>query len=82
MTGVQTCALPIFDFIIERDDGALLGIEVKAGEVAMSDFKHLKWFSENLAQSPFTGIVLYSGKHSLSFGENLFAVPLSALGAS
>ena len=70
------------DFIIERDDGALLGIEVKAGEVAMSDFKHLKWFSENLAQSPFTGIVLYSGKHTLSFGENLFAVPLSALGAS
>ena len=68
------------DFMVERDDGALLGIEVKAGDVTASDFKHLKWFSENLAKTSFTGIVLYSGKDVLSFGENLLAVPLSALG--
>lgn len=68
------------DFIVERDDGALLGIEVKAGDVTSTDFKHLKWFSENLAKTSFTGIVLYSGKNVLPFGENLFAVPLSALG--
>lgn len=68
------------DFIIERDDGATLGIEVKAGNAVQADFKHLKWFSENLASGPFVGVVLYSGKDVLPFGPNMRAVPLSALG--
>ena len=68
------------DFIVERGDGATLGIEVKAGSVGKGDFNHLKWFSSNLAKGDFKGVVLYSGKNFLSFGENLFAVPLSALG--
>ena len=68
------------DFIVERDDGALLGIEVKAGNVSQSDFSHLKWFAANLAKRPFTGIVFYSGKDVLRYGEGFYAVPLSALG--
>ena len=68
------------DFMVERSDGALLGIEVKAGSVSSSDFAHLKWFAENLATTPFTGIVLYSGTETLRFGEGFYAVPLSALG--
>lgn len=68
------------DFMVERDDGALLGIEVKAGNVSQGDFTHLKWFANNLAKTPFTGIVLYSGKDVLRYGEGLYAVPLSALG--
>lgn len=68
------------DFMVEREDGALLGIEVKAGSVSPSDFKHLKWFSKNFAPKHFTGLVLYSGKETLRFGEGFFAVPLSALG--
>ena len=68
------------DFIVERDDGALLGVEVKSGRATSDDFKHLKWFGDNLATGPFTGVVLYSGKDVLHFGENLMAVPLSALG--
>lgn len=67
------------DFLIERDDGAILGVEVKAGKVDSSDFRHLKWFATNMAKGPFTGIVLYSGAEILPFGANLFAVPLSAL---
>jgi len=69
------------DFVIERDDQALLGIEVKAGSVvSSSDFKHLKWFQENIAKDrPFIGIVLYSGDHAGSMGENLYAVPFKAL---
>lgn len=68
------------DFIVERTDGATLGVEVKTGSVGKSDFNHLKWFAANLAKNPFTGIVLYSGKHVLRFGEGFYAVPLSALG--
>ena len=69
------------DFMIERTDGALLGIEVKSGSVGKSDFNHLKWFAANLAKGPFIGIVLYSGRDVLRFGEGFYAVPLSALGA-
>jgi predicted AAA+ superfamily ATPase len=69
------------DFIVERQDGAMLGIEVKSGTASNSDFKHLKWFASNLVQNNFIGIVFYSGEHTLRFGEKLYAVPLSALGA-
>lgn len=68
------------DFMVENSAGDLLGIEVKAGSVSSDDFKHLKWFGSNLAKSPFTGIVLYSGSRTLSFGTGYYAVPLSALG--
>ena len=69
------------DFMVERKDGAVLGIEVKAGQASPEDFKHLKWFAANLAKMPFTGIVLYSGDKTLRFGEGFYAVPLAALGA-
>ena len=67
------------DFLIERSDGALLGVEVKAGSVAASDFKHLKWFAENVANKPFTGIVIHSGKDVLPFGDGFYSVPFAAL---
>ena len=67
------------DFIVQRDDGALLGIEVKAGAASSSDFKHLKWFAQNIAKGPFTGIVLHSGKDVLRFGEGFYSVPFGAL---
>ena len=69
------------DFIIERDDGALLGVEVKAGStISSNDFKHLRWFQENLVKkSSFVGIVLYSGEYIGRMGENLWAVPTAAL---
>ena len=68
---------------LSRADGAMLGIEVKAGSsLSKDDFKHLKWFAANLAKErQFTGIVLYSGEHTLRFGEGFYAVPLAALGA-
>mgnify|MGYP000200434182 FL=1 len=69
------------DFIIQHEDGGILGIEVKAGSAVSKDsFKHLKWFKERMAKDKaFTGIVLYTGEHTVSFGENMWAVPISAL---
>ena len=70
------------DFIVTNEDGEMLGVEVKSGGmVGQDDFKHLKWFAANLAQSRFTGIVLYAGPDVLRFGEGFYAVPLAALGA-
>ncbi len=71
------------DFVVTRDDGAMLGIEVKAAATAQrSDFKHLKWFRDRIAgRNPFVGIVLYSGKTAGSFGEGLWLVPFGAMWA-
>ena len=71
------------DFIVTRDDGAILGIKVKAAATAQrSDFKHLKWFRDRIAgRNPFVGIVLYCGKTAGSFGEGLWLVPFGAMWA-
>ena len=69
------------DFLVEDADGGVLGIEVKASSsVSRSDAKHLLWFRANiLRQKPFVGIVLYTGEHTLSLGDDLYAVPMAAL---
>jgi len=69
------------DFLIEREDNALLGIEIKAGSaIGKNDFKHMKWFQNNLAKSKkFIGIILYTGQFPASFGEKLWAVPFGLL---
>lgn len=69
------------DFVIEREDGALLGVEIKSGSnVKASDFKPQRWFKENLAgERPYVGIILYSGENVASFGDDMQAVPIGAL---
>ena len=69
------------DWLVEREDGALLGVEVKAGTAGAEDFRHLRWFGENAAKGAFTGVVVYGGREVLRFGEGYYAVPLGALGA-
>ena len=69
------------DFIVEDADGNLAGVEVKAGSgVGKNDFRHLAWFRDHLAKGRrFVGIVLYSGRETLSFGNGMLAVPMSVL---
>ncbi|MEN8247062.1 MAG: ATP-binding protein [Thermodesulfobacteriota bacterium] len=69
------------DFLIEREDNALLGIEIKAGSaVDKKDFTHMRWFQKNLAKKrTFIGIILYTGEYPASFGDNLWAVPFGIL---
>lgn len=69
------------DFLVEREDGALLGIEIKcAASAKKDDFKHLAWFRDNIAEGRrFVGIVLYAGEHAGSFGNHLWAVPFGAV---
>ena len=68
------------DFILQNNDD-IVAIEVKAGSNINKDqFKHIKWFKENLVRDKnFIGIVLYTGEHIVSFGENLYAVPMNNL---
>ena len=69
------------DFVIENDQGEILGIEVKSGSsFSPGDARHLRWFKQNIAKGkPFVGIILYTGEHTLSLGDDIYAVPMSAL---
>jgi predicted AAA+ superfamily ATPase len=71
------------DFIIENAEGAILGVEVKAGSsVSRDSFKHLKWFRDNIIKKKsFIGVILYTGEHIASFGEAMWAVPMNILWA-
>jgi predicted AAA+ superfamily ATPase len=71
------------DFIIENEDGNILGIEIKAGSsVSRDSFKHLKWFRDNIAKNKhFVGVVLYTGEQLASFGEAMWAIPINVLWA-
>ncbi len=68
------------DFILERSNGQLAAIEVKAGkQVSLSDFKHIQVFQQLCSDQFICGVVLYQGHEVVAFGKNLFAVPLTAL---
>ena len=68
------------DFVLEKPDGTIFGIEVKKSEsVNIQDFKGLIALAE-LTGNDFTGgVVLYSGKDTVPFGKNLWAVPYPIL---
>lgn len=68
------------DFVLEKSDGTVFGIEVKASEMVSSqDFSGLRVLQEITQNDFIAGIVLYAGKEVLSFGKDLWAVPLHFL---
>ncbi len=68
------------DFILERADGSIIAIEVKSADmVEGKDFKQIKLLKSLSPKDFLSGIVLYRGNDIVPFGENLYAVPLSAL---
>lgn len=70
------------DFVVERADGAVAGVEVKASTtVRGEDFKHLTTMRERIGERFIRGVVLYAGGERLPFGERLEAWPLATLWA-
>jgi hypothetical protein len=68
------------DIVLEADDGRLVGIEVKAAAtVAATDLKGLAALHEVAGKRFHRGVVLYTGRESLPFGSNLWALPVSTL---
>lgn len=66
------------DFILENRAGQITGIEVKASATVESkDFKGLRHLQETESAIFQRGVVLYSGREIIPFGENLWAIPLS-----
>ena len=70
------------DFVLENSAGEIVGIEVKsAASVTRRDFFGLERVASAAGTAFKQGIVLYDGVQTLSFADNLRAVPLSALWA-
>lgn len=68
------------DFVIERNDGSIIGIEVKASsKVDSAMFKHMKTFADEVGEKFLRGIIFYTGKEPLPFAKNLLALPIDVL---
>jgi predicted AAA+ superfamily ATPase len=68
------------DFVLETTDRRLVAIEVKASSsVNAATFNSLKLLRNQVKEHFQCGIVLYTGTDAISFGERLFAIPISAL---
>jgi hypothetical protein len=68
------------DIVLERGAQELAGIEVKASAtVTAADFRGLRKLKQAAGRRFTTGVVLYDGETSASFGHGLYAVPLRML---
>jgi predicted AAA+ superfamily ATPase len=68
------------DLVLEREDGSLAAIEVKAAErVRATDFRSLRKLREALADRFLGGVVLHLGPHTYTHEERLHAVPVDRL---
>jgi predicted AAA+ superfamily ATPase len=70
------------DALIERRDGRMVGIEVKAAEtVTQRDLRGLRALEDKLGDDFLCGAVLYAGQQARQLTQRLWALPASALWA-
>ncbi len=68
------------DIVVERDDGLIAGVEIKASATAGSgDFGGLRTLDQTCGKRFAYGVVLYDGTDVVPFGERLAAAPWSSL---
>lgn len=78
----RTAAGSETDVVLEKTDGSVAGVEIKAGAtVGASDFTALQTLRDQLGKRFRAGIVLYLGDHVVPFGNKLWLAPLSTLWA-
>lgn len=68
------------DLVLERDDGALAGVEVKAGErVSADQFRSLRKLREAFGDRFLGGVVLHLGSRAYTQDDRLHAIPVDRL---
>ncbi len=68
------------DIVLEDTMGTIVGIEVKYNDsITSSDFKGLHYLRELAGDKFLKGVVLYTGKTTIPFGKDLFALPIDSL---
>jgi predicted AAA+ superfamily ATPase len=68
------------DIVIERGNGAVAGVEVKASStVTADDFRGLRRLRDASGGRMVSGVVFYDGEAAVPFGNGFFALPISYL---
>lgn len=68
------------DLLLERGDGDLVAIEIKAAaSVAPADFRGLRQLAQATGPALKLGVLLYDGDTAVPFGDRLWAVPFGTL---
>lgn len=68
------------DLVLEREDGAVVAIEVKASErVDAAQFRSLGKLREALGSRFLGGVVLHLGRHAYTHDDRLHALPVDRL---
>ncbi len=68
------------DLVIERPDGRIIGVEVKAADHATTgDARHLAWLRDELGDRFVAGVVLHAGSLAHDLGNRLWACPIPSL---
>jgi predicted AAA+ superfamily ATPase len=79
----RTAANREVDFVLQRRNGQLVGIEVKAAvKLTTDDVKGLVDLAATAGKRFRAGVVLYQGSTVVPFGDRLWAVPLAAMFAA
>lgn len=69
------------DFIVEREDGKILPIEIKLGQtLGEPDFKQLRWLAAQLGDQVIDLVVVYSGRYAYR-KDGIALIPLAMLTA-
>jgi predicted AAA+ superfamily ATPase len=68
------------DFVVEDGDGGAVGVEVKLGEsLSDGDFSNMRVLRETLGERFRKGVVIYTGRELVPFGDGIWAVPANYL---
>ncbi len=68
------------DFVLESQEGEIVGIEVKStSKISSKNFRNLEVLKSDIKEKFKCGIVLHLGKNTAQFGDQLYAVPLASL---
>ena len=71
------------DLVLERDDGQVIAVEVKAGSrISGEDFRGLRQLKERLGPRLEEAIILHTGEHAYTHEDWITVLPLDRLWAS
>ncbi len=76
----RTSAGQEVDLVLERQDGTVVGLEVKSSAtIGKADFQGLRLLRDELGERFHAGYVLHLGGPTLPFGDRLWSAPVSVL---
>jgi len=68
------------DLVLEDNSGAIVGIEIKCSSlIEAKDLKGLLTLAEISKKRFHKGIIFYTGKNCIPYGNNIFALPMDIL---